>query len=324
MKAAILQQLGQPPVYGEYPDPVPAENQLLINIKAASVKNLDKARAGGTHYASYSNLPTTIGIDGVGVLEDGRKVYAQGITGMIAEKAIVSPHQITELPEGIDYETAAALPNAIIGSAMALIVRAEIKEGQNILINGGTGVTGMIAIQLARHYKANRIIVTGRNEEQLQKAIQLGADSSISLKQDDDSIITQLKTIHSENHIDIVIDYLWGKPMELILKSVKGDSVSHESGKVRVVTVGEMAGATINLSSGLLRSSDIELMGSGFGSLSPKDLENFNNNILPQMFQLAANGQLSIETDVEPLSNIQEAWNKEIGSGKRLVIKIAD
>ncbi|PUB30888.1 NADPH:quinone reductase-like Zn-dependent oxidoreductase [Elizabethkingia sp. YR214] len=324
MKAAILNQLGLPPVYGDYEDPISGEGQLLISVKAAAVKNLDKARASGTHYASYENLPTTIGIDGVGILEDGRRVYAQGLTGMIAEKAVISPRQITELPLGIDYETAAALPNAVIGSAMALLIRAEIKEGQNILINGATGVTGMIAVQLARHYKANKIIVTGRNEEQLQKVLQLGADISVSLKQNDDDIINQLKAIHAENHIDIVIDYLWGKPVELILKSVKGGSVSHESGKVRIVTVGEMAGPTINLGSGFLRSSDIEIMGSGFGSLSQKDLENFNQNILPQMFLLAAKGQLKIETDIEPLSNIENAWIKETEPGKRLVIKIAD
>ncbi|MCL1669110.1 zinc-binding alcohol dehydrogenase family protein [Elizabethkingia ursingii] len=324
MKAAILNQLGLPPVYGDYENPIPGEGQLLISVKAAAVKNLDKARAGGTHYASYDNLPTTIGIDGVGILEDGRRVYAQGLTGMIAEKAVISPRQLTELPPDIDYETAAALPNAVIGSAMALLIRAEIKEGQNILINGATGVTGMIAVQLARHFKANKIIVTGRNEEQLQKALQLGADISVSLKQNDDDLINQLKAIHAENHIDIVIDYLWGKPVELILKSVKGGSVSHESGKVRIVTVGEMAGPTINLDSGFLRSSDIEIMGSGFGSLSQKDLENFNQNILPQMFLLAAKGQLKIETDIEPLSNIENAWIKETEPGKRLVIKIAD
>ncbi|WP_300674136.1 zinc-binding alcohol dehydrogenase family protein [Soonwooa sp.] len=324
MKAAILNKLGEAPVYGDFETPKASDSQLLLNVKSASVKNLDKARASGTHYASYSNLPTTIGIDGVGILEDGRRVYAQGITGMLAEQALVAPHQITLLPDNLDFETASALPNAVIGSAMALLYRAKIEEGQTILINGATGVTGMLAVQLAKYYKAGKIVVTGRNEAMLQKTVDFGADIVVSLNQDDEAIVKQLQKIHQEHHIDIVIDYLWGKPMELILKSVKGSSVSHEAKPVKIVTVGEMAGANINLGSGLLRSTDVEILGSGFGSLSPKDLEDFHKNILPQMFELAAEGKLKIEIDVEPLSNIEKAWNKDVEAGKRLVIKIAD
>lgn len=324
MKAAVLHKHGEAPIYGDFEIPKASDNQLLINIKAASIKNLDRARASGTHYASYNDLPTAIGIDGVGVLEDGTHVYAQGITGMLAEQALVAPHQITMLPENLSFEIAAALPNAVIGSAMALLYRAKIQEGQTILINGATGVTGMLAVQLAKYYKAGKIIVTGRNEELLQKTVTYGADIVVSLKQKDDVIVKQLQNIHQEHHIDIVIDYLWGKPMEFILKSVKGSSVSHEAKPVKIVTVGEMAGATINLGSGLLRSTDVEILGSGFGSLSPKDLEDFHKNILPQMFELARDGKLKIETDIEPLSNIEKAWNKNVEAGKRLVIKIAD
>ncbi len=95
MKAAVLHQLGSLPECEDFPDPIPQnEEQLLITVKAASIKNLDKGRASGKHYASYTHLPAVVGIDGVGILENGTRVYAQGITGMIAEKALIAKNKV--------------------------------------------------------------------------------------------------------------------------------------------------------------------------------------------------------------------------------------
>ena len=321
MKAAVLNKLGTSPMYQDFADPIPQNvEQILIRIKAASVKNIDKLRAGGKHYASYKELPVIVGLDGVGILENGMRVYAQGLTGMIAEKALISKNRFTVLPDGIDDIVAAALPNAVIGATMALLFRAKMQKGHTVLINGATGVTGRLAVQVAKHYGAAKIIVTGRNAESLEKLTQLGADYIISLKQDDDTIINQLKEISKTNPIDIVIDYLWGHPIELIIKSLKGSGINSFTHQVRIVTVGDMAGESISLSSGTLRSSSIEILGSGLGSLSKEELKKFDTEILPEMFQLAADNILSIETQVENLQNIETVWNKEIDAGKRLVI----
>ncbi|NIA01055.1 zinc-binding alcohol dehydrogenase family protein, partial [Massilia sp. CCM 8734] len=108
---------------------------------------------------------------------------ALGVTGMIAEKAIIDKNKMVKVPEGLDDCTAAALPNAVAGSAMALRFRADIQKGETVLINGATGVTGKIAIQLARHYGAEKIIVTGRKEETLKTLLNLGADEYVVLTQ---------------------------------------------------------------------------------------------------------------------------------------------
>ncbi|WP_300602461.1 zinc-binding alcohol dehydrogenase family protein [Niabella sp.] len=324
MKAAVLKQTGTAPVYEDFPDPVPAgDQQLLIHIKTASVKNLDKARAAGTHYANYTQLPVVVGIDGVGTLEDGTLVYAQGISGTIAEKAIIHKGQYIVLPPGINPDVAAALPNAILGSAMALRYRAQLQAGQTVLINGATGVTGMMAVQLAKLMGARKVIATGRNARQLEKAIALGADDTISLLQTDAAITEQVKQLQAQTPVDIVLDYLWGKPTALILDAFRGGSVHHTAGKIKVVTVGAMAGDALPVSSAALRSADIELMGSGFGSLTPKDFDAFNKTMLPEMFERAAAKQLKIDLDIEPLINIEAAWNKPLDAGKRLVIEIS-
>ncbi|WP_020604611.1 hypothetical protein [Spirosoma spitsbergense] len=143
MKAAVLKQVGTSPVYEDVEDPVPQDReQLLITIEAASLKNIDRLRAGGKHPASHRNLPAIVGIDGVGTLENGKRVYAQGLTGMMAQKGLIAKARYTVLPDKLDYSTAAALPNAVIGSSMALRFRGRMEPGMTVLINGATGVTG--------------------------------------------------------------------------------------------------------------------------------------------------------------------------------------
>jgi NADPH:quinone reductase-like Zn-dependent oxidoreductase len=322
MKAAILHKLGTAPQYGDFPDPIPQnDDQLLITVKAASVKNLDKGRASGAHYASYSHLPAIVGIDGVGVLSDGTRVYALGITGMIAEKALINKNNYVNLPADIDDVTAAALPNAVMGAALALRFRAGMQPGEVVLINGATGVTGMLAIQIAKHYGAKKILATGRNPETLRKLTTLGADETISLKLSDEEITKQLKEINNSTPIDIVIDYTWGHPAELILSALKGGGAVHAvTHRVRFVTVGGMAGDHIQLSSGLLRSSAIEILGSGLGSLPKEALQKMNTEVLPEMLQLATDGKLTIETETAELKDVETAWNKIVPTGKRLVI----
>lgn len=160
MKAAILHHYGQPPRYGEWPAPTPpTATQVLLQVSAAAVKNLDKAIAAGTHYASGAPVPRTVGVDGVGRLADGTRVYAMGLTGMVAEQALAEASRLVPLPADLPNTLAAALPNAIMGSAMALRFRAQLQPGETVLINGGTGVTGQLAVQLARHYGAGHIVV---------------------------------------------------------------------------------------------------------------------------------------------------------------------
>lgn len=321
IKAAVIDQLGEIPKYKEFNLPeIQNENQLLLKVKASAVKNLDKLRASGNHYASHKELPAIVGMDGVGLLEDGRRVYAKGISGMIGEKAIIDSRKMTFIPDDLDYSLAAALPNAVLGAAMSIKIRGQIKEGQNVLINGATGVTGQMAVQIAKHYGAKTIITTGRNQENLEKTKTLGATQFISLKQDDESIKKQIQKTHQETPVDLVIDYLWGSPIELIIDALEGSDLATTAHQIRIVSVGSMAGNSINLDSETLRSSAIEIVGSGFGSLSEEDFDRYDQEILPEMFELAANGKLTMDLHEGKLEDIESLWEEKIDSGKRLVI----
>ncbi|GAB3220518.1 zinc-binding dehydrogenase [Spirosoma arcticum] len=235
---------------------------------------------------------------------------------MMAQKGLIAKTRYTVLPDKLDYSTAAALLNAVIGSAMALHFRGKMEPGMTILINGATGVTGQVAVQVARHYGAANIIVTGRNPAVLDRLKSFGATTVISLEQAGDHFIKHVRESHAETPIDLVLDYLWGYPMELVLKALVGGG----SRKVRIVTVGDAAGSSIPLASIMLRSAAIDLLGSGIGSLSQQELKKFDTEVLPEMFQLAADGKLLIDTQNEPLETIHQVWNKEGKAGKRIVI----
>lgn len=322
MKAAIIYQAGEIPQYAEIPEPVVQhDHEILVQVKAVSIKNLDKLKASGKHYSSEKTAKIqVVGTDGVGILPNGQRVYGVGTSGTMSEQAIFLKEWSSPVPDGLDDATAAALPNAAMGSALALRFRAGLQPGETVLINGATGFTGKMAIQLAKHYGAGKIIVTGRNEEILKTLPALGADQIVTLNQDDACFVEQLKKIHAVTPINVVIDYLWGHSAELILSSLKGTGTF--SARTRYISIGSMSGDTITLSSQILRSIDLQLSGSGLGSWTKEEVGLLFQKILPEMFRLAADQQLTIEVTTVPIQDIEKIWNREITDGKRLVVNI--
>lgn len=311
------------PRYVDIPEPlVQTNDELLVSVKAVALKHLDKSRAKGTHYSTAGSKQDAkvIGGDGVCLLPDGSRVYALGAGGMMAEKAIVDKDRIVPLPPGLDDATAAALPNAVFGAAMALRFRAGIEPGDTVLVNGATGFTGRVAVQIARHYGAKKIIVTGRNPQSLKELTGLGADEVISLRQTDEQFATQLRQLHQNTPIDVIIDYLWGHTAEIILASLKG--IGSFTPGTRFVSVGSITGDLIQLSAANLRSVDLQLSGSGLGSWTKSQVRTLFTDILPEMFQLAVDQKLKIETQNVALRDIETLWDMDVPDGKRLVVRI--
>jgi NADPH:quinone reductase-like Zn-dependent oxidoreductase len=330
MKAAVIYQKGDMPQYAEVATPVPqSDDEVLVTVKAVAIKHFDKSKASGKHYSTTAAtdggdglLPDNarvIGGDGVCILPDGTRAYGMGVSGMLAEQATIEKDRIVPIPATLDDATAAAMPNAVIGAAMGLRFKADIQPGDVVLINGATGFTGRVAVQIAKYYGAKRVIATGRNEASLQELLSLGADEVISVA-DETVFATQLAAIHKTMPIDVVIDYLWGRTAEIILSLLKGNGSF--TNRVRFVSIGSMTGDLIQLSAANLRSVDLQLSGSGLGAWSKAQVRELFTNILPDMFRLAANGQLKIETVTVPLADIANLWDLEVPGGRRLVVTI--
>jgi len=313
MHAAVVNVLGQPPKYQEFPDPVPIEGEALVHVRAAGLHPIVKGRASGTHYSSTDKLPFVAGVDGVGVLDDGRRVYfvfAREPWGPMAELAAAPLAMTVPVPDGLDDVHAAAIANPGMSAWMTLSERGALVKGETVLIQGATGVAGQLAIQVARHLGAKRVIASGRNVDTLALA---DVDAVICLTEPEDAI-REAYLAETSNGIDLIVDYLWGRPTELLLEALGKGFNPKATHKTRLVEVGESAGNTITLPGALLRKIDLTLLGSGFGA-SPLD-SIFAS--IPIIFSLAAAGTLTIDAEPIPLAEVESAWNR-VEKGRRIV-----
>jgi NADPH:quinone reductase-like Zn-dependent oxidoreductase len=317
MEAAVLHDLGEPPRFEDFAEPTPNDDEALVSTKAASLKNSDKMMADGSHYDSLRQLPAVVGLDGMGMLEDGTRVYCGAPRppyGTMAEKTVVPRAFCLPLPDAVDDLTAAALPNPAMSSWLALVWRAKLEPGETVLILGATGVAGKLAVQIARHLGAGRVIGAGRNPQALADLAGLGADATIRLE-GSDTELQEAFAHQAGDGYDVVLDYLWGRPTEALVAALTGHDVTAEPTRTRLVQIGEMAGPILRLPAQAVRSSDLEIMGSGGGSIPPAAIfETF-----PRLWELAATGELRIDVEPVPLSDVEEAWQRSGLSGRRLV-----
>ena len=185
MKAAVVTAWGQPPEYTDFAEPAPGDGAEVATVEASALTNLTRGLMSGNHYASREiQLPAVAGADGVARLADGRLVYTGAIApyGMMAERALVDPGGATPLPDTIDPVMAAAIPNPGLSAWMSLDYAAAVTPGAHVLVLGATGVTGAVAVQLAKSvFGAERIVVAGRNTQRLQWLCTVGADDAIVL-----------------------------------------------------------------------------------------------------------------------------------------------
>jgi NADPH:quinone reductase-like Zn-dependent oxidoreductase len=317
MNAAVVEDFGKAPHYGTFREPTAGEGEVLVKMRAAALSNLVKGQASGSHYSSGGQLPFVPGFDGVGTLPDGRRVYFFGPPapfGTLAEWSVAPASRTILLPDAVDDVVAAALGNPGLASWGALLGRARLKAGESVLVNGATGVAGRQAIQVAKHLGARRVVATGRDEEALASLRALGADETISLRQSHDELVAVFGD--ALKGIDVVVDYLWGPSAESLLAAAKGHGAPEGEPRVRYVQIGSMGGNAITLQADWLRSSGVELMGSGLGSLSAAAIV----EALKAMFAAQAAGAgLKIDVDAVGLKQVEAMWNCTPPTGRRIV-----
>jgi NADPH2:quinone reductase len=319
MHAAVLHTIGTVPRYEEFPEPVIGDNdgEVVVHVHAASLKPVDKQLAGGSHYASGGGLPRVCGTDGVGYLDDGQRIFFGGARpphGAMAQRTVVPRAFTFPVPENVNDETAAALPNLGVSAWLSLAHRAKLVRGENVLILGATGVTGKLAVKIARLLGAARVVAAGRNQQTLQALHALGADATISLALPATELSEAFVREAGQSGFQVVIDYVWGGPAEVLLAAITRREFVAVQSEIRFVQVGESASPTITLQAAVLRSSALTIMGTA--GIPPRDVlvEAFH-----RVMTYAANGDLHIDTERVPLADIENAWQRDQPS-RRLVI----
>jgi NADPH:quinone reductase-like Zn-dependent oxidoreductase len=319
MYAAVLHTIGTVPRYDEFPEPVigDKDGEAIVHVHAASLKPVDKQLASGSHYASRRELPWVCGSDGVGHLDDGQRVFFGGPRsphGAMAQRTIVPRAFTFPVPENVNDETAAALPNPGVSAWLSLAYRAKLVRGENVLILGATGVTGKLAVKIARLLGAARVVAAGRNQQALNALYDLGADATISLGLPATELSDAFLREAGQSGFQVVIDYVWGGPAEAFFAAITRREFAVIQSETRFVQVGESAAPTITLPAAVLRSTALTILGTAGIPARDALVEAFH-----QVMAYAAKGELHIDTERVPLADIENAWQRD-QPGQRLVI----
>jgi NADPH:quinone reductase-like Zn-dependent oxidoreductase len=227
MKAFVVDRYGSNDVVraAEMPDPELRDDDVLVQIHAASVNPLDfKIRAGKLKLILPYRLPLILGNDFAGVVvrvgsrvrrfKPGDEVYARTDTdriGTFAEFISIKEDAVANKPKKLTMEEAASIPLVGLTAWQALVERAKLKKGQKVLIHAGSGGVGTFAIQVAKHLGA--IIATTTSAANLDWVKGLGADIVIDYRKEDFETI-----LHD---YDVILDTLGGKTLEKSIRVLK-------------------------------------------------------------------------------------------------------
>jgi NADPH:quinone reductase-like Zn-dependent oxidoreductase len=302
MRAAVVTEFGTPPTCREFTEPQPtSRDEVLVDVVAAGLHPRVRSQADGSHYPEKGELPLVPGIDGVGRCPDGTLRYfvlPDTSMGAMAERTVVDPRRTVVLPEDADPVLVAAGVNPAMSAWIALRRRIEFAAGQDVLVLGATGNAGRLAVQVAKHLGAGRVIAAGRDAGRLAE---VPADEALTFDE-----------LGKAADVDVVLDYVWGPPTTAALRTI----VTERTDRGRPLTwveIGSVAGPTIELPSAALRAARLQLVGSGQGSVPTEDIVTELNALVKEI------GTFRIDARTVPLQDVEAAW-RNTGGTQRVVV----
>ncbi|MFF2083737.1 zinc-binding alcohol dehydrogenase family protein [Nocardia sp. NPDC058176] len=311
MKAAVLHRYGVPEL-GDFaaPDPAAYPDSVLVEVRAATINAIDRVTAAGRHYLSPTTFPVVAGIEGAGVTADNRRVYfGRPVSpfGSMAESAVVPAGFVMPIPDSVDFPVAAILGNSGMAALMPLTDAARMKLGDNVVVLGGSGVVGKLAIQAARLLGAGTITVVGRDEAALAATLPLGASAIVSTE-GLSAVQLTAAILEASGGVDVIVDYTWGEPASAALAA--GNPGVH------LVQVGDRAGATAVLAAQRLRS----LGGSVTGFMPVHHGPESMIRAYRQLVGWADRGDLIVDYEMVPLADVAAAWERSATVRHKLVL----
>jgi len=302
MEAAVLRAYGAAPEYGDHPAPSLVPGSVRVRITAAPVNPLDLLCASGTSYFGQPTLPYVPGTQGVGVTDDGRRVWLSCDAGMrpgdgsMAQWCAVGANALLPLPDDVSDDLAAALGLSAIAAWMALSWRGGLKPGEHVLVLGASGTVGQVGVQAARLLGAGRVVAACRDDHGRVRAQELGADAVADLTGDDPALVAAALADATARRVDLVLDPVWGIPAEAAARVL--------SPRGRLVNLGAAAAPAATFSSAALRSTMTSVIGYTNNALSPEQ----KAAALAEILGHAAAGRITADRRILPLHQIADAW----------------
>jgi NADPH:quinone reductase-like Zn-dependent oxidoreductase len=303
MRAAVLPERGASPRVHEFDEPAPSDGDVLIHVQTAGLGGWDILG----RYMLPVSYPCVVRGEGVGRTDDGRRVYFGERSvppfGAWAERTIVPSEEVWDVPDGIDDKLAITMAIAGTG-ALVPLESANIKTGESVLIVGATGAVGQIALRLARHLGAGRVVGAARSDDALARLLERGlADAVVTMGTGDDT--ARLKDEAGEG-FDVVLDMIYGDAFLAALKATRPGA--------RVVTMGAQETLTTNLNIVDLFSRTHTCIGTGH--LPPAE----RRAIWERLLDLAREKQIEVDYTEFTLEQSAEAWSAQRDSPRAKVV----
>ncbi len=332
MKALQCVELGMPDKLqvNEISDPEVLPGHVLIDNKAASVNFPDVLMIQGL-YQFQPELPFSPGGESAGIVSSigegvknisvGDRVFAMTGLGAFAEKIVAPEHAVVKIPESMDFETAAALPMTYGTSLYALKQRAELKEGETLLVLGAAGGVGLATVELGKAMGA-KVIAAASTQEKVDLCIQHGADEGFIYptgqldRNQQKELSSKIKELTGGMGANVVYDPVGDDYSEPCIRATAWD------GRYLVIgfAAGEIPKIPINLA--LLKGMKIVgvFWGAWVGMFPEENKKNFQ-----QLFQLHSDGKINPEvSDSFSLDNGAQAIAhlKDRKAKGKVIIKI--
>lgn len=315
MRAAVLEFYGGLPTPLEVDAPDGEVGETLIGVQLAALNPVDLRIASGNFYGATPDVPYVVGSEGAGIvlssssIDKGTRVRFSGARpGAVAEIVSVPDGSVVPIPQGVSTEMAAGVGVAGLAAWMSLKAKAKLCRGETVLVLGATGAVGTLAVQMARILGAGRIVAAGRDPAALES---LGADATAVLSGDVENMSEAISDAVL-GRLEVVIDPLWGDPMLAAAKVA--------SPRARIVNLGESAGKEATLTSALVRSKELVVMGHTNLAASPME----QSVALGEIFSHAAGGRLSLPSTVLALDHVADAWERQRSNPRsKLLIHLA-
>ncbi|WP_448628051.1 quinone oxidoreductase family protein [Geodermatophilus sp. URMC 64] len=214
MRAVQITRFGGPEVLDvvDLPDPTPGEGEELYDVSAAGINYADTHQTENSYLAAQE-LPLIPGTEFVGRAGDGPRVVGLAPAGGYAEKVVAPPRLTWEVPDAVSDEQALAL--VVQGATAWHMLRtcSHLQPGESVVVIAGAGGVGSLAVQLAKHWGAGRVIATASSPEKRALTEELGADASVdpALADDDPKQFTAaLREANGGHRVDIVLEMTGG------------------------------------------------------------------------------------------------------------------
>ncbi|MHB1738610.1 MAG: quinone oxidoreductase family protein [Actinomycetes bacterium] len=209
MRAIVVRQFGGPEAleYLEVPDPVPGPDEVLLDVQAAGVNYADTHQVEDS-YLARSRLPMVPGLEVVGRDPRGRRVAALLPSGGYAQLAVARARDLVEVPAAVSDDAALALLVQGLSAWHLLRTSARLRPGETVVVQAAAGGVGTLAVQLARHFGAGRVIATASTPDKRDLALRLGAHATVDPAEPD--LTAALVAANHGRGVDVVLEMTGG------------------------------------------------------------------------------------------------------------------